>query len=59
MKLTTLGLLLVILAGFSTFAMGCYEHPRGVGIDVDVHDSGWHHGHDDDHGVQWDHDHHN
>ena len=56
MKIRNLNVCLVLVAAFAVCNIGCYEHRRGPGIEIEVHDSGWHHDHDQDHGVQWNHD---
>ena len=57
MKIQNVGVCLAFLAVFGTYFAGCYEHPRGPGIEIEIHDSAWHHTNDGDHGAQWDHDH--
>ena len=58
MKIQNVGVCLAFLAIFGTYFAGCYEHPRGLGIEIEIHDSSWHHQNDSDHGAQWEHDHH-
>jgi hypothetical protein len=59
MKIQNAGIGLVLLALFATYVAGCYEHPRGPGVEIEVHGSTWHHRNDADHGAQSDHDNHN
>jgi hypothetical protein len=49
MRIFILGIYSVLMAMFTIFNGGCYEHPRVAQVGVGVHDDQSRHDHDNDH----------